>query len=444
MHCSHTYRGLISASFDKNNFIKMLIYTPVITSRIEYIMKIMIGKLLLTDYEITDDFNYYSNYRDIKFAYCHDSIEGINFSPASILFETNIIRQDIVPVKWDDYKLFFPVKDSIFSFDPFAVGFYLITRYEEYHTDNKKDAHGRFDITNAVSFQHGFYRIPLVNILSNEIGKVLKSHFSHYELPKQTFNQIDTYDVDIAFQYKGKGGIRFIGSLAKSIISGNFEKTKKLLLSLLGKNVEDKFDTYELHRQRAIQRNSRPIHFILTAPFGKFDRNISPHSKAFADLIQQLSQFSDVGLHPSYYSSVKPELLKKEKALLENKLGLSITKSRQHYLRFEFPDTFNHLIENGIEEDYSLGWPNEVGFRASISIPFPFFDLTRNIETRLLLHPLTIMDGALDSICSDEKEKNEIINFITNEIKKSGGEMVILRHNSYSNSNSGFISGSTF
>ena len=54
------------------------------------------------------------------------------------------------------------------------------------------------------------------------------------------------------------------------------------------------------------------------------------------------------------------------------------------------------------------------------------------------------MDGALDSICSDEKEKNEIINFITKEIKKAGGEMMILRHNSYSNSNSGFILGSIF
>ena len=388
-----------------------------------------------TDYEITDDINYYGNYDDVKFAYCHDEIQGIRFTPTSLLFETDIIRQDIIPVEWKECKLFFPVINSALPFDPFAVGFYLITRYEEYLENYAKDKHDRFDIHNAVSYQHGFHRIPMVNIVANEIGSILKNQFSEFVLPKKTFNQIDTYDIDIAYQYKGKGFGRFVGSMAKSILSCSFVKTKKLIQVLFGKEVEDEFDTYKFHRQRAIEKNSRPIHFVLTAPFGKYDRNVSPHSKAFENLIQQLSQFSDVGLHPSYYSSVKPELLKKEKELLEKKLGASVTKSRQHYLKFEFPDTFNQLIENGIEDDYSLGWPNEVGFRASIAVPFPFFDLIRNCETKLMLHPLTIMDGAFDSICSTE-EKNEIINILTKEIKKSGGEMVLLRHNSYSNSDS--------
>jgi hypothetical protein len=419
----------------------MLIYTPVITTRIQYIMKIMIGKLLQTDYDITDDFDYYIDYNDVKFAYCHNEIQGIKFTPTSLLFETDIIRQDIIPVEWKEYKLFFPVFNSILPFDPFAVGFYLITRYEEYLENYAKDKHGRFDIHNAISYKHGFHRIPMVNRVANEIGNILKSQFPQFVLAKKAFNQIDTYDIDIAYQYKGKNFGRFVGSMAKSVLSCNFVKTKKLILSLLGKNVEDKFDTYQLHRQRAGEKKSRPIHFVLTAPFAKYDRNISPYSKAFANLIQQLSQFSDIGLHPSYYSSVKPGLIKKEKGLLEKKLGARVTQSRQHYLKFEFPDTFNQLIENGIEDDYSLGWPNEVGFRASIAIPFPFFDLTRNCETKLMLHPLTIMDGALDSICSTKEEKNEIINILTEEIKKSGGEMVLLRHNSYSNSDSESDSG---
>ena len=419
----------------------MLIYTPVVTPRIQYIMKIMIGKLLQTDYEITDNIDYYTDSNDVKFAYCHDDIRGIKFTPGSLLFESDIIRQEIIPVEWKGYKLFFPVVNSALPFDPFAVSFYLITRYEEYLGIYEKDKHGRFDIRNAVSYQHGFHHIPMVNIVANEIGDMLKKQFPQFVLPKKTFNQIDTYDIDIAYQYKGKGFGRSIGSIAKSILSFNFVKTKNLLLSFLGKEVEDEFNTYKLHQQRAIERNSRPIHFVLTAPFGKYDRNISPYSKAFANLIQQIGQFSDIGIHPSYYSSVKPGLLKKEKELLEKKLGARVTRSRQHYLKFEFPDTFIRLIENGIKDDYSLGWPDEVGFRASISTPFPFFDLTGNCETELILHPLTIMDGALDSIASTKEEKKEIINMLTEEIKKSGGEIVILRHNSYSKSNSDSNSG---
>lgn len=408
----------------------MLIYAPLLTPRLRYTMDVMIGILLQTNFRLTDDKEEYEQYQGVKFAYCTNEMKGLRFTPAGLLSESGINLQNLERIEWKKIKLFFPVQGSLLPFDPFAVGFYLVSRYEEYLSDVVKDEHGRFDIRGSVSWQNGFHRKPVVNIIANEIGEIICREYPAFEYERLPFRLLRTYDVDIAYQYKGKTAFRFAGSLLKSLFKADFHKAKKLLQVLFGRNLQDEFDTFEQHRQIAIHEQSRPIHFILTAPFGKYDRNINPNGKTFAKLIRQLSEFSEIGLHPSYHSSEKPAFISKEKQQLESVCGFSITRSRQHFLRFCIPETFLSLIKSGITDDYSLGWPNEVGFRASIATPFPFFNLLTDEITALQLHPLTIMDGALSQITSSEKEKEEIVTGIIDEVKISGGEVILLKHNS--------------
>jgi hypothetical protein len=184
--------------------------------------------------------------------------------------------------------------------------------------------------------------------------------------------------------------------------------------------VDDPFDNFEPENTQ-----NKPVYFILTAPFGKYDKNISPKSKAFKDLVNKLKEFSEIGIHPSYYSSVKTSLIEKEKKQLEEIARLKITKSRQHFLRFCFPCTFRTLMNAGITDDYSLGWRDEAGFRASIAVPYPFFDLVKNEETALMLHPLAFMD----SVFSKDTAVG-ILNELREEARKMGGDLIVLTHNS--------------
>lgn len=229
-----------------------------------------------------------------------------------------------------------------------------------------------------------------------------------------------THDVDIAYQYIGKPWWRLCGAMAKALLQFRFTHANNYLKTALGKEVTDPFDNFEPEKV-----SHKPIYFILTSSFGKYDKNISYKTKEFRDLVNKLKEFSDIGIHPSYHSSRKTTLIRKEKDLLEAIADLEVTKSRQHYLRFRFPDTFRALIKARIIDDYSLGWHDEAGFRASIAVPYPFFDLEKNEETELILNPLAFMDSVF------EKEKGEIIfKELRNEVKEMGGTLIVLTHNS--------------
>jgi hypothetical protein len=260
----------------------------------------------------------------------------------------------------------------------------------------------------------------MVHRLSQALAQLLKSHYPQFEYALPKYEEYSTHDVDIAYQYKGKPWWRLCAAMAKALLQFRFAHAQNYLKVALGKDVADPFDNFDKENG-----TNTPIYFILTAPFGKYDNNISLSSKAFKDLIHQLKEDSEIGIHPSYHSSKKTYLIEKEKNRLEEIAQLKITKSRQHYLRFRFPDTFRALINAGITDDYSLGWQNEAGFRASIAVPYPFFDLKKNEETTLMLHPLAFMDNIFN-----KNDESLILNELQQEVKAMGGVFIMLSHNS--------------
>lgn len=96
----------------------------------------------------------------------------------------------------------------------------------------------------------------------------------------------------------------------------------------------------------------------------------------------------------------------------------------------KFPSTYRNLLARDITADYSMGFANEVGFRAGICCPFNFYDLDLERETTLRIHPFAAMDATLNlymRLTPDEafdKVKNLIV-----EIKKVNGVFSTLWHN---------------
>lgn len=395
-------------------------------------MDVMLNRLLNINYELTSDFHFFENDPAEKLAYTPNPIpnqEILWIEAHPLLFQDKYEPQTITPTTWNDITLFFPTKNGAFPIDLFAVSFYLLTRFEEYNPHIKKDQHNRVLIQDTIGYQFGFHRKPVVNMLSLALAHQLNQKFPNFTYQKPPYQPITTYDIDIAYQYRGKSLYRFVGSMIKAFLAKDFKKIKNNWKGILRLKHEDCFDRFSVHRKISEIENSKPIHFILTAPFSKYNRNINPNSKSFKKLTHFLKTFSEIGIHPSYYSSEQTTLISREKSKLEKIAEITITKSRQHYLKVQFPTTFEALIQAGIREDYSLGWPDEVGFRLSTTIPIPFFNIHTNSIRPLILVPLIVMDGALYKCCNSIDLCLKTIEDLRQVVIQYGGKFVVLYHN---------------
>ena len=176
--------------------------------------------------------------------------------------------------------------------------------------------------------------------------------------------------------------------------------------------------------------NLHPIYFFLFAEYGLNDKNVPTRSQRFRYLIKSIADNADVGIHPSYNSNFKLEKLEKEVRGLSKVLNRDITRSRQHFLKLTFPETYRNLMNLDINDDYTMGYASEIGFRASICNSFNFYDLDLEIETKLRLHPFQVMDATVNFYLQISPEDSiERIEGIIDEVKKVDGEFISLWHN---------------
>jgi len=162
----------------------------------------------------------------------------------------------------------------------------------------------------------------------------------------------------------------------------------------------------------------------------RFDRNPSWKSKEYRDLILRLSVKYKTGLHPSYFTSDNYSLLKTELARLRTILGKEITSCRYHFIRLLTPASYRQLLKAGITEDYSMGYPEEPGFRAGIARPYTFYDVAEDTSTDLTIVPFQVMDGTFYQYRKlDPEASKEIIITLISETRKAGGLFVSLWHN---------------
>jgi hypothetical protein len=70
-------------------------------------------------------------------------------------FSICVQQQEIQVFEWKGFKAFFKTSDGIVPFDLFAAAFYLLSRYEEY-LSQEKDQYGRFPAEASLAFKAGF------------------------------------------------------------------------------------------------------------------------------------------------------------------------------------------------------------------------------------------------------------------------------------------------
>jgi hypothetical protein len=408
----------------------MLVYVNTITNRLKYTFDLVLRDLVGIDYDLTTDAASFGFFTGPKFTYGREPLgDELFFYATDLLFEKKIHRQDIAVFEWNDVKAFFATHPKyVLPFDPFAASFYMISRYEEY-LPYRPDKHGRFDAPESLAFQKNFLNKPLVNIYARRIRQVIKEAFPVLSFRESKYQFISTIDIDNAWAYKEKGLIRTCGALLRSLGSLEFKDFTERLAVIAGKK-KDPYDTYDTLHELQQKYSLQMIYFFLLGDYAENDKNVSISNKKFQSLIKSIADYSDTGIHPSFESNRRPGRLQLELSRLEKTILRDVTRSRQHFLKLSFPDTYRNLIEAGITEDYTMGFAGEIGFRAGICTPYYFYDLGRETETRLRINPFMVMDATLKYYM--KIKPTEVISYVgplIKEVKAVNGTFILLWHN---------------
>lgn len=412
---------------------KILVYSPKFSPRLDYVLKLVFEQQLGLEIEKTQDSEIFiqANLPKLNYSLELFSIKNVHIPSHSLLFESQIFKQSIEFIEFEGMPALFPVKNisKDLPFDLLAFIFYHSSRYEEYLPFDP-DVYGRFNAQK--SFAHKFRMLdrPILEEWVIWLGQKLRYLFPKLEISKPIFTFQPTYDIDLAWAYLHRSWYRSLGGITRELTNLQIKSIKHRLAVYTGRQI-DPFYTFDhldaWHKKYQLE----PTYFFLLGDPGPIDRNINPKNKAFRELIKGLASKASIGIHPSGRSNDSVEQLQKEIDRLAQITGTHPIHSRQHYLILRFPETYQRLLKCGITHDYSLGYAAQIGFRAGLSRPFYWYDLSKETQTNLLLHPFPIMDASLKHyMLLEPDEALQQSARIVEYIKKTNGTFSLLWHNS--------------
>lgn len=406
----------------------LLVYTHTISPRLKYVFKHICTRILGIEVTFTTKIEAFIAHDSLKISYTKQQLGNEFFIKShDILFEQGLNDIDINVLKWENTKCFFFNGDkSAIPFDVFAASFYLLSRYEEY-LPHVKDEYGRFLATESIAFKNGFLQQPVVDIWAHKFKEALQNHFPEFIFPEKQYSIKPIIDVPSPYHYKLKGIMRSFGGVVKDLFAFKLKNLYHRFMVIFGLK-HDPYDTFKYIINKQKQSKFKFLFFFLIGDYSTYDKGINPNKKKFISLIKHVADYCEVGLKTSFFAIDSFSILKKEKQKMEEILNTTLKASRQSFSKLNLPESYRNLIELEILEDYTMGYVNQIGFRAGTCTPFFFYDLDYEIQTPLKVHSYHLMDYVLlknHSLLDKKKTLNEIIN----QVKQVNGEFITVFHN---------------
>ena len=286
--------------------------------------------------------------------------------------------------------------------------FFFISRAEEV-INPQRDEHGRFLAKFSILGENNRLMIPLVDEYARMLMKLLD-----LPLPTPSFSQIYlTHDVDSIAHYRHWRGA--IGGILRGQWRHVFASRKDIH--------NDPAFTFSwlISRDKKVE-GAKCIYFIKDTEGKGYDYPQYKLDGKDFETAKQLIENSGakIGLHSSYYG-----ITQNSKFKIQNLLH------RSHYLRCSI-DQMQALADAGIRDDFTMLFPDQVGFRLQTTRPVRWINPKNMQLTDLLLHPLTVMDCTLSNtnyMHLSEDEAYFECQRLFEKIHQNAGEIVLLWHN---------------
>ncbi|MBW6501051.1 MAG: polysaccharide deacetylase family protein [Bacteroidales bacterium] len=403
------------------------IFATANAPRLRYIAGIILEDILGLEWELITDRRKLGKHTVIN--YSGMNISGaFKITPDPLLFETGISAREISVTEWHGLPVFFQATNgSDLPFDIFAASFFLLSRYEEY-LYFQPDEHGRFRASDSLAFRNGFLDRPVIDLWTKEFAKALLKKFQTIAFRRNEFSALVTIDADEPFAYPGKSRFGSLGGFFRDIAQKTGLSGRKPGRTLTSE--KDPFDVFDYIDETIERFGADPIFFFPVGDPSEYDKNPPYRNEDYQELILRISGKYPTGIHPSYHSAENASVMITETGRLKSLLGTEITRNRFHYLRIAFPRSFSSLGDAGITEDYSMGYPDEPGFRAGIARPYFFYNVIKDEATTLRIIPFQVMDCTLSGNKGlDPESAKLLIRKIIKEVMDAGGTFVSIWHN---------------
>lgn len=370
----------------------ILIHTPVIKPRIQYIFKHFFCSRLGEEIDFTSDLGAFVAHKGRKMSYGEAPLGNEFFiSSHGLLTEQSINSIEVKVFDWDGLPAFFEThKKSMLPFDFFAASFYLLTRYEEYQPF-VPDSLGRFTAEQSLAAQHNFLHLPLIDMWFERFVKIWCAFFDSATPPSGTAGLSIFVDVPQLYAYKHKTIFRSLFEGIQDFFNFKISLFFDRIIVLLGFRDDPLEEQYQWIMR--FHEDQTPFHFfILYTSFGVHDRSLSVFNKKHQQGIKSISDYVPTAPLASVESSKNTASLGADIERFSALIHRPIKAIRQHELLLRFPQTYRSFSELGIKNDYSMQYPEQPGFRASTAFPFPFYDLGDEQQTPLKIHSICLSE----------------------------------------------------
>lgn len=346
----------------------------------------------------------------------------------------------------EDTGFFTRSKDKIhLGLDVFGSAFFMLTLYEEVIKADR-DPRNRFPYTASLAFRSGFLDRPIVNEYVEILWACLSHLWPGLRRKQRQFQIYASHDVDAPFLWATAG----ITRLVKECI---FAVTRSHSPSLLVNNVlewtkikakgekRDPYNTFNRIMDISEKHNLKSaFYFIAGNTAGGLDGDYRMEHPLILKLLRNIHRRGhEIGLHLSYNTfedavQTKKEFQHLKKVCASQGIEQERWGSRQHFLRWKTPVTFQYVSDAGLDYDTTVSFADTPGFRCGVCYEFPVFNVLTRQKLPVIERPLVVMDCTVTGArcmrpdMDVQKAINTILNY-RNQCKRYHGNFTILWHN---------------
>ena len=288
------------------------------------------------------------------------------------------------------------------AYDVLGLAYWMLSRQEEVGRIDL-DEHGRFPATFSHAHQHGYLERPVVDEWLHVLGQAIQRVWPLLQLKQHSFSIKVSHDVDAPSRYAFASIPRLIRAMGGDVlrrrdVQSALRAPWTWLRSRQALHGHDPYNTFDWLMDVSDQHGLTSAFYFICGHTDPHDADYQPEDPRIRQLMRHIhARGHEIGLHPSYGTYQKQELIRQEKQRLRAILSHENIQQngiggRMHYLRWEQPTTLQAWSDAGMAYDSTLSYADRPGFRCGTCFEYPAFNPVTQQMLPLRVRPLIAME----------------------------------------------------